>query len=163
MSKHPELPSATAQSPHPETVALMYEALMRRISEQSADWNQLDAKAYQALAAGGVTLGVASLGVAGWAPWLVLAAVAFLCTAAASIAAAWPQTFTNPFDARRLFDEHWTEAPADLRYAMVYTAAREAAPANSVRLRRKSQLVTAAFAGFSAEALFIALWAVSAL
>jgi hypothetical protein len=46
---------------------------------------------------------------------------------------------------------------------MVYTAAREAAPANSVRLRRKSQLVTAAFAGFSAEALFIALWAVSAL
>lgn len=148
---------------HPETVAVMYEALQQLVLKQAADWSSMDAKAFQVLTAGGVVLGVASIGGAGWAPWFVLAAAAFILVSAGSLAAVWPRTFRNPFDARRLFDEHWMEPPEDLRYAMVYTAARQAAPANSAALRRKSAFVTAACACFAAEAVFIALWAVSAL
>lgn len=156
----PEQEAAQAEA-NPDTVRLMYEVARAQLAEQSGDWERLDAKAFQLLAAGGVVLGVAGLGFPGWMPWLAGAVIAFLSLAATAIAATWVRDYLTPFAADRLLTNHWFEQPDVLRYAVLHTAALQSIPANRKALAGKAKLVTGASLAFAAEALFIGLWAMS--
>lgn len=156
----PELETPQAEA-NPDTVLLMYEVAREQLAEQSENWERLDAKAFQLLAAGGVILGVAGLGFPGWMPWLAGAVIAFLALAAASLSAAWVRDYLTPFAADRLLTNHWFEQPDVLRYAVLHTAALQSIPANRKALAGKAKLVTGASLAFAAEALFIGLWAMS--
>lgn len=149
------------RSPDPETVQMLYEIARAQLADLSADWASLDGKALQVLGAGGIVLGVAGLGFSGWTPWLA-AAAAFLGSALAAVAAAWPRDFVSPFSADRLLAYQWFEAPETLRYALLHTAAQQSIPANRAALGRKAKLVAASAALFAAEAALIGLWALSA-
>lgn len=104
----------------PATLDLIYEVTRQGPPNQFREAETLDAKIVQIFAAASVVLGLAAVAGDMVIGFLVLAVIAYVAVAGATLWGIWIRKTKRPFHSDTLLEDFWKDSAADVRYALAY-------------------------------------------
>jgi hypothetical protein len=144
-----------------DTLDLLFELTRTMPERQLADADGLDEKAWQALAAASVVVGLGALGRPDQPILLALAGVAYIAAATSAITCVWPRQYRLTRPADTLWADFWSEKPRDIKHAVVADAA-SAYSANTHVVAAKRRWLLRALSALLAETVLLGLAALTA-
>lgn len=148
--------SAVAETtPTPEVTARLADLAVATLDRHFNTCDTLDAKAWQALAAGSIVVGLAVAGqLTGWQ--LAFVVPSYLTVIVGSLLCVRPRRFAVPASVKELWNDYWCLTLNDLNHCIVDTMAREDGEAhNREALKHKTRWVKLALAGLALETLTV--------